>query len=120
GTVHSASTDGAAALPANSTLSNGAGDFFATLKTAGSRFLTATDTANASFNGSSFIDVQAAKATVSAVIVGFAAGIFAVRTAADGLRLLIAGRNTSLPFANVDHVRITFNQAAVLSAGDVS
>src|SRR5439155_20285732 len=46
GTVHFTSTDGAATLPANSTLVSGTGSFSATLKTAGNQTITATDTAN--------------------------------------------------------------------------
>src|SRR5205809_22373 len=45
GTVHFTSSDGAAVLPANSTLTSGTGTFSATLNTAGSQTLTATDTA---------------------------------------------------------------------------
>src|SRR5204862_7933473 len=48
GTVHFTSSDGQAALPNDSTLTNGTGTFSATLKTAGSQTLTATDTANGS------------------------------------------------------------------------
>src|SRR5205823_3249024 len=44
GTVHFTSSDGNASLPANSTLSNGTGTFNATLRTAGSQTITATDT----------------------------------------------------------------------------
>jgi hypothetical protein len=53
GTVHFSSSDGQAVLPANTTLSNGVGTFAATLKTAGSQSLTATDTANPSSAGTS-------------------------------------------------------------------
>ncbi len=53
GIVHFTSTDGAAVLPANSTLTNGAGTFVATLKTAGNRTITATDTVTASITGTS-------------------------------------------------------------------
>jgi hypothetical protein len=52
GTVHFTSSDGQASLPANSTLTNGTGSFSATLKTAGSQTITATDTANSSITGS--------------------------------------------------------------------
>src|SRR2546422_5280482 len=52
GTVHFTSSDGQAVLPADSTLTNGAGSFSATLKTAGTQSLTATDTATASITGS--------------------------------------------------------------------
>ncbi|WP_033408949.1 Ig-like domain-containing protein [Rudaea cellulosilytica] len=53
GTVHFTSTDAQAVLPANSTLTNGVGTFSATLKTAGSQTLTATDTVTASITGTS-------------------------------------------------------------------
>lgn len=53
GTVHFTSTDGAAVLPANSTLTNGVGTFSATLNTAGARTITATDTVTSSITGTS-------------------------------------------------------------------
>ncbi len=53
GAVHFTSTDGQAALPANSTLTNGVGNFSATLQTAGSQTITATDTVTASITGTS-------------------------------------------------------------------
>ena len=53
GTVHFTSSDGQAVLPANSTLTNGVGNFSATLKTSGSETITATDTASSSINGTS-------------------------------------------------------------------
>src|SRR5437867_1393806 len=64
GTVHFTSSDGAAVLPANTTLTSGIGSFSATLKTAGSRTLTATDTVTSSITGTSnAITVSAAAAT---------------------------------------------------------
>src|SRR5207237_393451 len=53
GTVHFTSSDVQAVLPANSTLTNGAGTFTVTLKTAGSQTVTATDTTTASITGTS-------------------------------------------------------------------
>ena len=53
GTVHFTSSDGAAVLPANSTLTNGVGTFSATLKTTGAQTITATDTVTATITGSS-------------------------------------------------------------------
>jgi hypothetical protein len=53
GTVHFTSTDGAAALPANSTLTAGVGTFPATLNTAGNQTITATDTVTTSITGTS-------------------------------------------------------------------
>jgi hypothetical protein len=64
GTVHFTSSDGRAVLPANSTLASGIGTFSATLVTAGSQTLTATDSATGSITGASTpITVVAASAT---------------------------------------------------------
>src|SRR5213075_2523825 len=66
-TVHFTSSDGAAVLPADSTLTNGVKTFNATLKTVGNRTITATDTVFPPTTGtSSAIVAQATKATVSA------------------------------------------------------
>jgi len=53
GTVHFTSTDAAAALPADSTLSSGVRSLSATLNTGGSQTITATDTANPAVTGTS-------------------------------------------------------------------
>jgi uncharacterized delta-60 repeat protein len=53
GTVHFTSSDASATLPADSTLSNGAGTFSATLNTAGNQTITAKDTSPASVAGTS-------------------------------------------------------------------
>jgi hypothetical protein len=47
GTIHFTSNDARAILPANATLTNGTATFSVTLKTAGSRSITVTDTAHA-------------------------------------------------------------------------
>jgi len=68
GTVQFTSTDGAAALPANSTLTNGVGTFSVTLNTAGSKSITATDTVTSSITGtSSGVTVSLPLPTVTAV-----------------------------------------------------
>jgi len=51
GTVHFTSTDSAASLPANSTLTNGTGTFSATLNTAGTQTITGTDTVTNTITG---------------------------------------------------------------------
>jgi hypothetical protein len=51
GTVHFTSSDGAAALPADTTLTDGTGTFSVTLRTAGDQTITATDTSNSSLTG---------------------------------------------------------------------
>jgi hypothetical protein len=53
GTVHFTSSDAQAAIPANSMLTNGAGTFSVTLKTAAAQTITATDTVMASIAGTS-------------------------------------------------------------------
>ncbi len=53
GTVHFTSSDGAATLPANATLTNGVGTFNVTLNTAGNQTVTATDTVTSSITGTS-------------------------------------------------------------------
>jgi hypothetical protein len=52
GTVHFTSTDSAATLPANSTLTAGGGSFSVTFNTAGTQSVTATDTVTSSITGS--------------------------------------------------------------------
>jgi hypothetical protein len=68
GTAHFSSTDGAATLPADSTLVDGVGTFSATLKTAGLMSLTAVDTVSSSITGSANVTVAAAAATKFLVI----------------------------------------------------
>src|SRR5262249_46247154 len=60
GTVHFASSDSQAVLPADSALSHRTGTFSAPLKTAGSATLTATDTATGSLSGSPTVSVNSA------------------------------------------------------------
>ena len=55
GTVHFTSTDGAAVVPADSTLTNGTGTFTATFNTLPAQSLTATDTVDSSITGSTEI-----------------------------------------------------------------
>jgi len=51
GTAHLTSSDAAAILPANGTLTNGVGTFTVTLKTPGTQTITATDTVTGSITG---------------------------------------------------------------------
>jgi len=64
GTVHFTSSDGAAVLPANATLTNGTGTFSATLKTAGNQTIAASDTVTATIAGTSGSIVVAAVVVV--------------------------------------------------------
>jgi Bacterial Ig domain len=47
-------------------------------------------------------------------------GTIALQTAADGLRLLPAGRSTDLPWYGINKLQITLSQAESLAPGDVS
>jgi FKBP-type peptidyl-prolyl cis-trans isomerase 2 len=97
GTVHFTSSDAQAALPANATLTNGTGSFTATLKTAGSQSLTATDTAAASLTSTQTGISVTAAAAASFVVSGYAspttagtAQVFTV-TARDAFGNVAAG-----------------------------
>jgi hypothetical protein len=122
GTVHLTSTDGQAVLPVNSTLIAGVQTFSATLKTAGSQTITATDTVTGSVTGtSSSITVNpGATASYTVVPAGFAqtAGVafnFTV-TAKD------AFNNTTTGYSGTAHFTSTDAQAvlpanSILTAG---
>jgi hypothetical protein len=76
-----------------------------------------------SFNGT--IDIGAYErqpvSLVTAVSVDWGiAGTDSLQTAADGLRLLPAGRNRDLPWLGINRVQITFNQPQTLTAADVT
>jgi subtilase family serine protease len=58
GTVHFTSSDSAAVLPADATLTNGIGTFSMTLSTAATQTVTATDTTNGTLNGSANVTVN--------------------------------------------------------------
>jgi uncharacterized repeat protein (TIGR01451 family) len=68
GTVHFTSNDPSATLPADSTLTNGTGTFSATLRTAGNRTITATDTSTAATGTSNTITVTPTAATHFSVV----------------------------------------------------
>jgi hypothetical protein len=91
GTVQFASSDGAASLPASTTLSSGVGVFSATLNTTGSQTIGATDTANSAISGSASLAVAAQNAftiTLSSTTVGLTDGpspyVEVTITAVDG------------------------------------
>jgi hypothetical protein len=68
GTLHFASTDAQAVLPANSPFTNGTGNFTVTFKTVGSQTITATDTVTAALKAtSSVISVVSNTATHLAI-----------------------------------------------------
>ena len=114
GTAHFASTDGAAVLPADATLTNGTGTFSATLTTSGNQTITATDTALAAMNGTSApINVNALAAThfsVSTPANATAGASFSIAVTALDLF-----DNTDTAYAGTVHFTST-DGAAVLPA----
>ncbi|MBK8724464.1 MAG: tandem-95 repeat protein [Holophagaceae bacterium] len=98
GTVHFTSTDGAATLPADSLLVGGTGAFTATLRTAGSRTLTATDTVSGGLTGSQAGIVVNPAAAASLVVAGFPSPTPAGATAGFTVRALDAYGNTATGF----------------------
>jgi hypothetical protein len=113
GTVHFASSDALAVLPADAPLTNGTGTFGATLKTAGNGNITATDTQAASTTGASnAIAVSAAATThftvttLGSVPVGAPFSITVTALDAFG--------NTAIAYAGTVHFTST-DSAAVLS-----
>jgi putative cell wall-binding protein len=114
GTVKLSSSDSAAVLPANSTLSSGQHAFTVTLKTAGNQSVTATDTANSGIAGTTSPIAVAPAATTHFLVTAptsSAAGIsflFTV-TAKD------AYQNTATKYGGTVHLTST-DTSATLSA----
>jgi subtilisin family serine protease len=112
GTVHFTSTDAAGILPGDSSLSNGSGAFSATLRTAGSQTLTATDTARSSISGTSAsIAVGAAAATHLAVTAPSSA------TAGSAFSFMVTAldpfNNTAIGYSGVVHFSSSDSQAVL-------
>jgi hypothetical protein len=73
------------------------------------------------FNGT--VDIGAFElqpAAIVAVTVDWGVDSATILTAADGLRLLPAGRNTDLPWLDINQLQITLNQADTLTQADVT
>jgi cyclophilin family peptidyl-prolyl cis-trans isomerase len=86
GTVHFTSSDPAAVLPPDTTLTNGVGTFSATLMTGGSQTLTATDTVNSSIAGTS----GAVNVAATPVVMGISPSAGPL---AGGVSVTISGAN---------------------------
>jgi hypothetical protein len=57
---------------------------------------------------------------IASVAVDWGSQTASLQTAADGLRLLPAGRNTDMPWLGINGLPITLGSAATLGAGDVT
>ena len=107
GTVHFTSTDGAATLPADTTLTNGAANFNATFYTIGSQTLTVTDTVTPSMTSTSVpFSVVAGPVThfgISAPASATVGGTFSVTvTALDRLGNTVTGYTGTVHFTSTD------------------
>ncbi|MFI5455455.1 MAG: choice-of-anchor Q domain-containing protein [Isosphaerales bacterium] len=65
-------------------------------------------------------ELQPALVVGPSVSVGWGTQTAALQTAADGLRLLPAGRKTDLPWLNIDTLQLTLNQPVTLTAAEVT
>jgi hypothetical protein len=115
GSVHFSSTDAAAVLPANTTLTNGVGTVSSTLKTAGSRTISATDTVTSSITGTSgAIAVGPGSAT------HFSVNAPASATAGTAFNISVTAldqfNNTATAYAGTVH--FTSTDAVALLPGD--
>ena len=111
GTVHFTSTDGAAVLPANATLTNGVGTFNVTFKTAGNQSVTATDTGNNTITGTTAaVTVSPAAATkfvMSASSAATAGNSIAVAvTAQDAYNNTVSNYGGTIHFSSTDSAAI--------------
>src|SRR5262249_41077232 len=106
GTVHFTSSDGQAVLPGDTTLTNGAGTFSATLDTAGIQTITATDSRNSSIKGTSntiTVSGAATHFTVSAPASATAGSAFNFTvTALDQFNNTAAGYTGMVQFTSSD------------------
>jgi len=118
GTVHFTSTDAAATLPANYTFTGadaGTHSFTATLKTAGSQSLTATDAVNAALTGTQAVTVSPAAAT-HFTVTGYPSPTVPGASHAFTLAALDAYGNAATGYAGT--VRFTSTDAAATLPGD--
>ena len=83
GSIHFSSSDAAAVLPGNKTLTGGVGTFTATLNTVGNQTLTVTDTTNGSLTGSATVNVTGAAGPVLPATQGVPGFAFAPMATAD-------------------------------------
>ncbi len=115
GTIHFSSSDVQAVLPANYTFTaadNGVHTFSATLKTAGSRSLIATDTVISSITGSQTVTVQSAAAS-TAVVSGFPSPAQAGVAGNLSVTILDAFGNTATGYRGTIHFSSSDVQAVL-------
>ncbi|HYV36642.1 MAG TPA: NHL repeat-containing protein, partial [Gemmataceae bacterium] len=113
GTVHFASSDFAATLPADTTLTSGTGTFSATLKTAGVRVVAVTDTATSTITGIS------GNITISNAVTHFAVSAPTNTTAGNGLLVVVTAldqfNNTAVGYSGTIQLTSTDPKAYLQS-----
>jgi len=112
GTVHLTSSDAAALLPANATLTNGVGSFTVTLKTAATQSITATDTVTNTITGAQTGIVVTPGAAASFTVSGFPSPVTSGTAGSVTVTAKDAGGNTATGYSGM--VRITSSDPAAL------
>src|SRR5207249_6899993 len=107
-------TDGHAVLPSNSTLTNGAGSFSATLKTAGTKTITATDTNTSSITGTSN-DIAVDPASATSLAVSAPSSAIAGTAISVSVTAKAAFSNTDTNYAGTVHFTSSDGHAMVPS-----
>jgi hypothetical protein len=113
GTIHFTSSDPQAVWPADVSLNNGTGSFSATLKTAGAQSLTATDTANASLNGTEGSITVAPAAAATLNLAGFPTRITAGVSGTVTVTAMDAYGNVATGYTGAVHVSSSDSQASL-------
>ncbi len=113
GTVHFTSSDPQAVLPANATLTNGTGSFSATLKTAGTQSLMATDTTNGSLSATEGGISVTPAAAATLTLAGFPTGITAGLSGTMTVTARDAYGNVATGYAGTVHFTSSDPQAAL-------
>ena len=123
GTVHFTSTDGAAMLPANTTLSAGTGTFQATLVTPGNQTITATDTVSSGLTATSsqiVVTIPNLVVTVATDDAGQASNCTIQTTAETSTDASCSLRDALLEAGSIGSSSITFSSTAFASTNTVA
>jgi hypothetical protein len=113
GTVHFTSTDGQAMLPGDTTLTSGTGIFVATLKTAGTQSITATDTVNSSLTSTQSGIVVTPAAASSFVVAASPTPITAGDSTAVTVTAYDAYGNVATGYTGTVHLSSSDGQAVL-------
>jgi len=119
GTVHFTSADPAATLPANATLTNGAGTFSATLTKVGAIVIKATDTVKSTITGPSGLITVSAGVAASLTVTGpssvtAGAGIQVTVTAKDVYGNVATGDTDTIHLTSTDPIAVLYSDAALV------